>query len=315
MARPQAWLRCWQGCAETHPMKLMGDSQAMKHRITADMISRIGHSWASYRATRPAARVGWKSAEHMRWPTLARAESRFCVSLDQDSAMHRTGQDPGAALQMRPGPAAGWAGQRLSAKAIGGRDWPYRQRQLLLVRGQASWLLDSLAIPLKTAALIPAARASFASLHRIHCLRILSKRIAAISILSAQARRFFAADALQGTAGEAAFPASDWFSPNGHRPMTGINHWSITLNSRRSRRPRWFTVNGDLSSNPAQALRLVCPEVAAQRVQNYLRLWGRPIELIERFQLVPSPPVPAAVSLREQHPGRTARLSMLSEPA
>lgn len=35
------------------------------------------------------------------------------------------------------------------------------------------------------------------------------------------------------------------------------------------------------------------PEVAAQRVQSYLRLWGRPIELIERFRLVPAP-APAA---------------------
>jgi hypothetical protein len=76
--------------------------------------------------------------------------------------------------------------------------------------------------------------------------------------------------------------------------MSGINHWSITLSGRRSRRPRWLTVNGHLSSNPAQALRLVCPEVAAQRVQDYLRLWGRPIELIERFRLVPSPPLPSS---------------------
>ncbi|MEB3271094.1 MAG: hypothetical protein VKJ44_05550 [Synechococcus sp.] len=76
--------------------------------------------------------------------------------------------------------------------------------------------------------------------------------------------------------------------------MSGINHWSITLSGRRSRRPRWLTANGHLSSNPAQALRLVCPEVAAQRVQDYLRLWGRPIELIERFRLVPSPPLPCS---------------------
>lgn len=150
---------------------------------------------------------------------------------------------------------------------------------------------------------------------RIRCWCSLSKHRAAVTILSAQPRRLFAADTLQGTAGAVAFPASDWFSPNGHRPMTGINHWSITLNSRRSRRPRWLTVNGHLSSNPAQALRLVCPEVAAQRVQNYLRLWGRPIELIERFQLVPSPPVPAAVPRQEQRPGRTSRLSLLSELA
>jgi hypothetical protein len=95
--------------------------------------------------------------------------------------------------------------------------------------------------------------------------------------------------------------------------MTGINHWSITLNGRQNRRPRWLTVNGHLSSNPAHALRLVCPEVAAQRVQNYLRLWGRPIELIERFRLVPSPPLTGAARLHEQRPGRSSRLSMLSE--
>jgi hypothetical protein len=75
--------------------------------------------------------------------------------------------------------------------------------------------------------------------------------------------------------------------------MAGINHWSITLSCGETRRPRWLTVNGHLSSNPERALRLVTPEVAAQRVQSYLRLWGRPIELIERFRLVPAP-APAA---------------------
>ena len=71
--------------------------------------------------------------------------------------------------------------------------------------------------------------------------------------------------------------------------MAGINHWSITLAGGRTRRPRWLTVNGHFSSNPALALRLVSPEVAAQRVQTFMKLRGWPTEAMERFVLVPSP--------------------------
>lgn len=71
--------------------------------------------------------------------------------------------------------------------------------------------------------------------------------------------------------------------------MAGINHWSITLAGGRTRRPRWLTVNGHFSSNPALALRLVSPEVAAQRVLTYMKLRGWPTEAMERFVLVPSP--------------------------
>lgn len=71
--------------------------------------------------------------------------------------------------------------------------------------------------------------------------------------------------------------------------MAGINHWSITLAGGRTRRPRWLTVNGHFSSNPALALRLVSPEVAVQRVQTYMKLRGWPTEAMERFVLVPAP--------------------------
>jgi len=92
--------------------------------------------------------------------------------------------------------------------------------------------------------------------------------------------------------------ARDWISRHsvGHKPpleMAGINHWSITLAGGRARRPRWLTVNGRFSSNPALALRLVTPEVAARRVQTYMKLRGWPTEAMERFVLVPSPPVDA----------------------
>lgn len=76
--------------------------------------------------------------------------------------------------------------------------------------------------------------------------------------------------------------------------MAGINHWSITLAGGRTRRPRWLTVNGHFSSNPSLALRLVSPEVAARRVQAYMKLRGWPTEALERFVLVPSPPLDGA---------------------
>jgi hypothetical protein len=71
--------------------------------------------------------------------------------------------------------------------------------------------------------------------------------------------------------------------------MAGINQWSITLAGGRTRRPRWLTVNGHFSSNPALALRFVSPEVAVQRVQTYMKLRGWPTEAMERFVLMPSP--------------------------
>jgi hypothetical protein len=71
--------------------------------------------------------------------------------------------------------------------------------------------------------------------------------------------------------------------------MAEINHWSITLAGGRTRRPRWLSVNGHFSSNPALALRLVSPEVAARRVQSYMVLRGWPPEVMERFRLVPAP--------------------------
>jgi hypothetical protein len=81
--------------------------------------------------------------------------------------------------------------------------------------------------------------------------------------------------------------------------MAGINHWSITLAGGRTRRPRWLTENGHFSSNPALALRLVSPEVAAQRVQTYMKLRGWPTEAMERFVLVPSPSLEAMAEEQE----------------
>ncbi|MFZ0406619.1 MAG: hypothetical protein WAM11_00700 [Cyanobium sp.] len=71
--------------------------------------------------------------------------------------------------------------------------------------------------------------------------------------------------------------------------MAGIRHWSVSLASGRSSRPRWLTENGRFSSNPARALRLVSPDVAAKRVQAYMAIRGWPHEVMERFRLVPSP--------------------------
>jgi hypothetical protein len=71
--------------------------------------------------------------------------------------------------------------------------------------------------------------------------------------------------------------------------MAGIHHWSVRLASGRTCRPRWLTENGRFSSNPDRALRLVSPDVAAQRVQAYMAIRGWPQEVMERFRLVPSP--------------------------
>lgn len=67
------------------------------------------------------------------------------------------------------------------------------------------------------------------------------------------------------------------------------NLWSVRLMSPRTRRPRWLAENGRLTSDPGRALRLLSPELAAQRAQQYLRLHGGDPVLLERFQLVPAP--------------------------
>lgn len=71
-------------------------------------------------------------------------------------------------------------------------------------------------------------------------------------------------------------------------PMAA-NHWSLILASPRTRRPRWLSESGRLTSDPARALRLVSPEVAAQRLQQFLQMRGWGPEGSERFQLVPAP--------------------------
>jgi hypothetical protein len=70
------------------------------------------------------------------------------------------------------------------------------------------------------------------------------------------------------------------------------NHWSLVLASPLTRRPRWLSESGRLTSDPARALRLVNPEVAAQRMQQFLQMRGWGPEGIERFQLVPAPETP-----------------------
>ena len=57
----------------------------------------------------------------------------------------------------------------------------------------------------------------------------------------------------------------------------------------RLRRPRWLADSGRLTSDPRRALRLVSAEVAAKRLQAFIRLRGWDVALLERFQLVPSP--------------------------
>jgi hypothetical protein len=73
-----------------------------------------------------------------------------------------------------------------------------------------------------------------------------------------------------------------------------VNHWSVILASPRSRRPRWLSESGRLTSDPARALRLVSPEVAAQRLQQYFQIRGWDPEGMERFLLVPAPEMPTA---------------------
>jgi hypothetical protein len=70
--------------------------------------------------------------------------------------------------------------------------------------------------------------------------------------------------------------------------------WSVSLASPHTRRPRWLAENGRFTSDPTRALRLVNPEVAAQRVQRFLQIHGREPAIMERLQLVPAPAMPAA---------------------
>lgn len=73
------------------------------------------------------------------------------------------------------------------------------------------------------------------------------------------------------------------------RAPMAANQWSLILASPRTRRPRWLSESGRLTSDPDRALRLVNPEVAAQRLQQFLQMQGWGPEGIERFQLVPAP--------------------------
>ncbi|MFM7266443.1 MAG: hypothetical protein ACKOZW_12815 [Cyanobium sp.] len=72
-------------------------------------------------------------------------------------------------------------------------------------------------------------------------------------------------------------------------PNGGMTLWSVSLASPRTRRPRWLGENGRFTSDPARALRLVSPEVAAQRVQHFLEIHGWEPVVMERLQLVPAP--------------------------
>jgi hypothetical protein len=67
------------------------------------------------------------------------------------------------------------------------------------------------------------------------------------------------------------------------------HRWSLALVSGRTRRIRWLTETGHFSSDPAKALRLINPELAAQRVQAFMALRGWDVTVMERFQLVPAP--------------------------
>jgi len=84
--------------------------------------------------------------------------------------------------------------------------------------------------------------------------------------------------------------------------MAHTHQWSVILASSSSRRPRWLDENGQLTTDPGRALRLVSPEVAVRRVQAFLEIHGWPPEVMERFRLVPAP------HRRDLHTGRaTAR--------
>lgn len=92
--------------------------------------------------------------------------------------------------------------------------------------------------------------------------------------------------------------------------MSPLRQWSLALDSPRTRRPRWLGENGHLTSDPDRALRLVCPEVAARRVQAFLQLRGWPPEALERFRLVSAPDAPVVA----QRPIRSAPVGGTADP-
>lgn len=70
--------------------------------------------------------------------------------------------------------------------------------------------------------------------------------------------------------------------------MAERHQWSIAV-AAPGRRPRWLSEGGRFSVRAERALRLISPEVAARRLQDYRRLRGWPPEAMERFRLVPAP--------------------------
>jgi hypothetical protein len=72
-------------------------------------------------------------------------------------------------------------------------------------------------------------------------------------------------------------------------PMAGSHQWSVMLTTASLRRPRWLSDSGRLTSDPRRALRLMSADVAAQRLQAFIRLRGWELSRLERFQLVPAP--------------------------
>lgn len=72
--------------------------------------------------------------------------------------------------------------------------------------------------------------------------------------------------------------------------MPRPHRWSVTLAAGSGRHPRWLDENGQFSSDPARALRLASPEVAVQRIHDFLLLHGVDLAVLNRFRLVPSPP-------------------------
>ena len=99
--------------------------------------------------------------------------------------------------------------------------------------------------------------------------------------------------------------------------MGGYHQWSVMLTTSRLRRPRWLSDSGRLTSDPRQALRLMSAEVAAQRLQAFIRLRGWELSRLERFQLVPAPQLesiraggrPLAGAERPWRGGESQRLS------
>ena len=81
--------------------------------------------------------------------------------------------------------------------------------------------------------------------------------------------------------------------------MGGDHHWSVMLSSSRLRRPRWLSDSGRLTSDPRRALRLISAELAAQRLQVFMRLRGWELSRLERFQLVPAPPLQGSRAAQE----------------